>query len=298
MARVDLREKLKQGFLLLDGAMGTELFARGVEAGTCNDYLCIDSPDTVLDVHKCYVNASSGAILTNTFGANQITLSHHGHKDDVFAINSAAARIAIKAAGDTVYVLGDIGPTGEFLQPLGELSEQAMKDAFRLQAEGLVDGGVDGFIIETFTAVDELKVAIGAVRDVTDLPVFASMSYDAAGDDFRTMMGVSVEETISAIMSFDIDSIGFNCGKVSLDGYIRLAESFIKAVEKSGKDIFVSAELNAGLPELIDGKAVYRVTPEEYAQAVEKIYKLGVQILGGCCGTSPDFIRAVADVLN
>ena len=298
MARIDLTERIEGGVLLLDGAMGTQLFARGVEAGKCNDYLNIESPDIVLDVHNCYLRAGSDAIITNTFGANKCALRRHGFDTEVVRINKAAAELARNAAGEDNYVLGDVGPSGEFLEPIGLLKPEDLKQAFVEQAEGLLAGGVDGFIIETMTAVEEALVAVEAVKSVSSLPIFASMSFDPAGDDFRTMMGVSVDSAVSQLADAGVDAVGFNCGTLSLDGYVKLAEKYVSAVKASSKDVAVFAEINAGLPELVDGRAVFKVSPDEFSAAVEKIQVTGINILGGCCGTSPEHIAALAKGLK
>ncbi len=306
MARISLRERIKQGLFLLDGAMGTELIARRIEASKCNDYLNIDSPDVIFDIHRAYVKTGSDAVLTNTFGGNKYCLARHGLSDKVEQINTAAAQIARRAAGDEKYVLGDIGPSGDFLQPLGTLKTDDLKQAFAAAAKALLAGEVDGFIIETMTALDEVTIAIEAVKSVCKLPVFASMSFDSAGGDYRTMMGVDVESAVSKIVSLGVDAVGFNCGTLSLDEYIKLAEKFVSTIRASeqtrvaghGALVTILAEPNAGRPELVDGRTVYNVSPEDFAAAVEKIHSAGVNIIGGCCGTGPEHIEAVAQKLK
>ena len=307
MARVSLREKIGEGLLLLDGAMGTQLFARGIEAGACNEYLNVESPEVVSDIHRAYLQAGSDAVITNTFGANKYVLGRHGLADDVGKINQAGARTARQAAGEDKFVLGNIGPSGDFLEPLGSLEPDELRDAFVEQAKGLWAGGVDGFIIETMTALDEMTIAVEAAKSVGgDLPVLASMSFDRAGDDFRTMMGVDVEGAVSKIVLLGVDAVGFNCGTASLDDYIELAGKYVSAIEALEKNrgvghesrVTILAEPNAGKPELVDGKAVYRVSPEEFAAAIERIYSAGVSIIGGCCGTGPEHIEAVAGALR
>ena len=305
MARKSLRERIGQGVFLLDGAMGTQLFARGVEVGACNDYLNVKSPDVVCDVHRAYLEAGSDAVLTNTFGANRVALKRHGLADQAQRINQAGARIARRAAGDRKYVLGDIGPSGEFLEPLGTLKAQELEDAFVEQTRALLAGGVDGLIIETMTALDEIAVAIEAAKSVCgDLPLFASMSFDRAGDDFRTMMGVYVRSALEKMVSLGVDAVGFNCGTATLDEYVELAAKFVvEALEKTrltshGSLVTILAEPNAGRPELIDGQAIYRVSPDDFASAAKKIHSAGVNIIGGCCGTGPEHIAAVSKRLR
>ena len=299
MSRMSLKERINGGIFLLDGAMGTQLIARGIEVGKCNDYLNVESPDVVSDIHRSYFEAGSDAVLTNTFGANKYTLGQHRLEDEAAKINSAGARIARKAGGQEKYVLGDIGPSGDFLEPLGSLKPEELKEAFARQAKVLLDGGVDGFIIETMTALDEVTIAIEAVKSVgAVVPVLASMSFDRARDDFKTMMGVDVETAVAKIVSLDVDAVGFNCGTLSLDEYIELAEKFVSTVKALGKDVLIYAEPNAGKPELVEDQAVYKVSPEDFAAAVEKIHSRGVNVIGGCCGTSPAHIRATAEKLK
>ena len=298
MPRLSLKERIKQSFFLLDGAMGTQLIARGTGVGVCNDYLNIDSVDIVCDVHRAYFEAGGDAVITNTFGANKYALARHGFAEEVAGINTSGAEIARRAAGEDKYVLGDIGPSGDFLEPLGSLKPDELEDAFAQQAKALLGGGVDGFIIETMTALDEIEIAIEAVKSVSDLPLFASMSFDRAGDDFKTMMGVDIDSAVSKMVSLGVDAVGFNCGTLELDEYVKLAEKFVSAVRALSQDVLVFAEPNAGKPELVDDKAVYKVSPEDFAAAAEKIHSAGVTIIGGCCGTGPGHIEAVAKRLK
>jgi len=297
MVKMELRERIKNGVLLLDGAMGTQLIARGIELGRCNDYLNIESPDVVFEVHRSYFEAGSDAVLTNTFGANKYALERHGFAEKVAEINQAGAKIAREAAGKDKYVLGDIGPSGDFLEPVGELKAEALKEAFAEQARGLLDGGVDGFIIETMTALNEMEAAIEGVKSVgRDVPVFASMAFDSMGDGFRTMMGIDSKTAVSKLISFGVEAVGFNCGKMSLEDYVELAGRCVAAV--GVEDVAVLGEPNAGLPELVEGQAVYNISSDDFAEALEKIHLAGVSILGGCCGTGPADIKAVAKKLR
>ncbi|HCO92362.1 MAG TPA: hypothetical protein DIU00_00155 [Phycisphaerales bacterium] len=299
MPGTNLKERIKQGTLLLDGAMGTELIARGIKVGTCNEYLNIESPDIISAIHSAYLLAGSDAIITNTFGANKYALARHGLAEQAARINKAGAKIARLAAGEQKYVLGDIGPSGDFLEPLGTLKADELKDAFAAQAEALLAGGADGLIIETMTALDEAVIAIEAAKSVAgDLPVLVSMSFDKAGDSFKTMMGVGVEAAVSKLVPLQVDAAGFNCGTLSLDDYVKLAEEFVTAVKAVSDDLTVSAEPNAGKPELVEDKAVYKVSPEDFAAAAKKIHSAGVGIIGGCCGTSPTHIEAMANQIR
>jgi 5-methyltetrahydrofolate--homocysteine methyltransferase len=296
MAKISLREKIKDGLFLLDGAMGTQLIARGIELGRCYDYLNIEQPDTIFEIHRSYFQASSDAVLTNTFGANKFALARYCFGDKVKEINMAAAKIARRAAGKEKYVLGDIGPSSDFLKPLGNLDPAQLKNAFVVQAQVLSAGEVDGFIIETMTSLDEMTIAIEAVKSVCgDLPVFASMAFDKAASGFRTMMGVDVESAITKMVSFSVDAVGFNCGTTTLNEYVELAKKFVSTVNTLGKKMLVFAKPNAGKPQLVDGRAVYKVTPEDFAATAETIHSAGVNIIGGCCGTGPEHIKAMAE---
>jgi len=299
MPRISLKERISEGVFLLDGAMGTQLIARGIEVGKCNDYLNVESPDVVSDIHRSYFEVGSDAVLTNTFGANKYALGRHRLAEEAAKINSAGARIARRAGGWEKYALGDIGPSGDFLEPLGSLKLEELKEAFAEQAKALLAGGVDGFIIETMTALDEVTIAIEAVKSVGGgLPLFASMSFDGVGGDFKTMMGVDVETAVAKIVSLGVDAVGFNCGTASLDEYIELAEEFVSTIKSLDKDVLICAEPNAGKPELVEGQAVYKVSPEAFAAAAMKIHSAGVNIIGGCCGTTPEHIRAMVKKLK
>lgn len=291
MKRTALNERLGQGVFFLDGAMGTQLFAAGAAPGRCNDLLNIESPDIVVSVHRRYLDAGSDAVITNTFGANAISLRRHGLEDKTFAINKAGAKIARQATGEGRYVLGDLGPCGDFLEPLGTVKEVQLAAAFAAQAEGLLSGGVDGFIIETMTAIEEVLVAVAAVRSVTtELPIFASLAFDPAGDAARTMMGVAPADAVKRLSDAGITAIGFNCGTLDMPGYIRLANAYAEAIRQTG--LFLLAEPNAGRPELDGDTAIYKLSPGAFAESLAEIADAGAKILGGCCGTTPDHIAA------
>ena len=297
MADIKLIDRIKQGVFFLDGAMGTELMAHGAKAGQCNDALNIDESGRaiVAAVHASYFAAGCDAVITNTFGANGVSLGRHGLADKAVEINRAGAEIARSVAGDDKYVLGDIGPCGDFLEPLGMLKADDLLEIFKLQAQGLADGGVDGFIVETMTALEEIEVAIKAVKAVSDLPIFASLSYDPAGDEFRTMMGIDPAAAVARLGGLGITAIGFNCGTLDMDGYVGLAKAY--ADQLAGSDVVLMAEPNAGKPELVDSKAVYTLPADDFAQAADKIHNAGAKIMGGCCGTSPVYIKAMIDKL-
>jgi methionine synthase I (cobalamin-dependent) len=298
MAKIPLKERIRQEILILDGAMGTQLIERGVPVGKCNDYLNITAPQIIRQIHQAYIEAGSEAILTNTFGANKITLSRHGFGEMAERINAAGAKIAHETAGKDKYVLGDIGPTGDFLEPLGNLKRPQLQNAFAEQAKALADTGVDGFIIETMSAIDEMKTAIEAVKSVSSLPILASFAYDAARDDFKTMMGVGIEAVVKQIASLGVAAVGFNCGTTSMTGYETITKRYKKSLADAKYNVLIVAEPNAGLPELIDGQTKYKLTADEFAQAARRIYEAGAVIIGGCCGTGPAHIAALVKELR
>ena len=297
MARTKLTDRLQSQLFLLDGGMGSQLIARRVQVTRGTDYLNVQNPSAVQAIHADYVKAGADAILTNTLGANPITLARHDLADQCAAINEAGARIARQAAGPDRYVLGDIGSCGEFLEPLGTLKPEELKEAFAVQAQALKAGGVDGFIIETMTALDETVVAVEAVK-ACRLPILVSMAFDATASGFRTMMGVDVETMVSTLVSQGADSVGFNCGTATLDQYVDLADAFVQAVKACPRPVPIYAEPNAGRPELEGDRAVWQVTPDQFARALQRIYAKGIHVLGGCCGTGPEHIRAVASLLK
>ena len=290
MTRITLNQRLQQGVFFVDGAMGTQLIEAGAPAGCCNDYLNIASPDIVRTVHQKYLDAGVDAVITNTCGANGLVLKRHGHGEKVYDINLAAAKLAREVAGEDRYVLGDIGPCGDFLAPLGMIKPDELKAAFTEQAKGLLAGGVDGFIIETMTALEEIEVAIEAVQNVSDLPIFVSLAYDPAGDAFRTMMGVAPAQAAERLAPLGITAVGFNCGTLDMPGYVALAAEYAEALKDT--EVLLLAEPNAGRPELEGDKAVYQLSPEAYADELQAIKNTGAAILGGCCGTSPAHLGA------
>ena len=296
MVRTGLKERLFDRVFFVDGAMGTQLIEAGAPAGCCNELLNVEQPDIVKTVHQKYIDAGVDAIITNTFGANRLTLKRHGLDDRATELNTAAAGLAREVAGQDRYVLGDLGPCGDFLEPLGRVKEVNLKAAFAEQAQALLSGGVDGFIIETMTALDEIKVAVEAARIVSDVPILVSLAYDPAGDAARTMMGVSPEQAAEELSPLGITALGFNCGTLDMDGYVALAKACEAALNGAG--VLLLAEPNAGRPELQDDKAVYSLSPEDFAHSLMQIKAVGATVLGGCCGTSPAHLEAAVKAIR
>ena len=290
---MDIGTLLSEGRpVFLDGAMGTELMKRGLRVGDAPELWNLERPDEILDVQRAYVEAGAQILLTNTFGGNRLKLRRAGMEDRLEEVNRKAAEIARRASGGRALVAGDIGPTGEFMEPYGSFSEEDFYRVFREQAEVLASSGVDLFVIETMTDVGEVKAAIRACREL-GLPVAASMSFDPAGDDFRTMMGVRPEEAAKCIDEAGADLVGANCGGVSPE---EMAQVVGRMREATKRPLF--AEPNAGKPELVDGKAVYRLSPEAFVEGMRKVAEAGARGLGGCCGTTPEHIRLLVRELG
>jgi 5-methyltetrahydrofolate--homocysteine methyltransferase len=295
MAKVNLIDKIKKGVFILDGAMGTQLIARGVKPDKCPDSLNVESPDVIFDIHRAYINSGSDAVLTNTFGSSEIALARHKLADKLEQINTAAANTARSAAGPDRYVIGDIGPAGDFLEPLGSLKPKDLENSFARQAKALAQANVDGIIIETMTSLDEAAIAVKALKSVCDLPVFVSFAYDAAKNGFKTMMGLGPADALEKMLALKVDAVGFNCGSLTIEQYVALAGIHANA---AAAKITLLAEPNAGKPQIVDGRTVYNLSPQRFAQAVATIHSAGVNIIGGCCGTGPEHIKAAAQILR
>jgi len=293
--RTTLSQRLKEGVFFLDGAMGTQLFARGIQPGQCVERLNAERAELVAEVHRDYLNAGVDAVLTNTFGGNSISLGRHRLADKTEHLNRAAAELARREAGEDRWVLGDIGPCGDFLEPLGMLQKADLKNGFCRQVRGLLEGGVDGLLIETMTALEEIETAVEAIQELTDLPILVSLAFDPA-QGFRTMMGVSPARAVERLVSRGITALGFNCGTLDMPDYVWLAREL--ADRLTSKGVLLLAEPNAGRPRLEGSSAVYDLSPEDFAEGLEQIYRAGAVILGGCCGTTPRHLAAAVKRLR
>jgi len=284
-----IKNLLNERPVITDGAWGTELQKKGLKPGESPEALNLENPEIVEAVAASYVEAGSRIIITNTFGGTRFTLERHGLADKAGEINKAGAEISKRAAGEKTLVFASVGPTGKMLM-MGDVTEEELFDAFTEQAQALADGGAGGLVIETMSDLEEAKIALKACK-ATGLPVVASMVYDA-GDDFdRTMMGATVEQATQELTDAGADVIGSNCGQ-GIEGFVKLC-----AKMKANTDLPVWIKGNAGLPEMVDGKTVYKTTPEEFASFVQPLLNEGADFIGGCCGTNPDFIRVVKHAL-
>jgi len=269
---------------VFDGAMGTMLYARGVFLNVCYDELSLKQPDLIRDIHREYVRAGAELIETNTFGANPVKLATHGLAGDTEKINAAAARLAREAAGDRAAVAGAIGPLGIRIEPFGETSRDEARAAFTRQVDGLLAGGVDCFILETFSDVEELRAAFEAVKSRTDLPVIAQMT---VGTDGKTYYGTEPASFGPALQAMGADVVGVNCS-VGPHGVLEVVEQLAKVVT-----VPISALPNAGLPRDVGDRKIYMASPEYMAEYGRRIVEAGARFVGGCCGTTPDHIKAL-----
>ena len=285
-------EKLKTDILLFDGAMGSMLMARGMPAGMASEMMNIQKPDIVLDIHKAYLAAGSDVITTNTFGGSPIKMKAAGIGHLTDEANQMAVKIARQAVSAGQFVAGDIGPMGDMLEPLGLISEDDATDSFARQAKILADSGVDLFIVETMFDINESLAAIRGIRSVSDLPIFATLTFAKGPQGFATIMGNQVAESMHILAGTGITAVGANCS-IGSDLMIELAAEIRNSVT-----IPVIIQSNAGLPETINGQLVYPETPEVFAANIGQIKALGVEILGGCCGTTPDYIRAIRKTID
>jgi 5-methyltetrahydrofolate--homocysteine methyltransferase len=285
-----LEELLRDHPIITDGAWGTQIQNLGLQAGACPDAWNLENPEAIEKVARSYVEAGSRIILTNTFGASRIMLDRHGLAEKAAAINRAGAEISRKAASNNALVFGSIGPTGKLFFT-GEIGETDLSEAFEEQALALAEGGVHGIVIETMSELDEAKLALRAARK-TGLPVVVSLVYDSGQEFDRTMMGTTPEEAAQQLKNEGADVIGANCG---------MGIEFILTVCKrlrSATDLPVWIKPNAGLPEYLNGKIIYNITPAQFATYATNVVEAGANFIGGCCGTSPDFIRELKSTIG
>ncbi|MDX2381280.1 MAG: betaine--homocysteine S-methyltransferase [Acidimicrobiia bacterium] len=281
--------------LLVDGAMGTELFDRGLTSGDAPELWNVEYPDRVRAVHDDYIAAGSDIVLTNSFGGTGFRLKLHRLQDRVVEINKAAAAVAREAADATdrpVIVAGSMGPSGELLEPMGTMTPETCAAAFAEQAEGLTAGGADVLWVETMSHLDEVAAAIEGARSVSDLPICATMSFDTAG---RTMMGVTGAAAIERIVELGATAIGANCGNNLADTEAALAEM---RAAVGDENVLLISKANAGMPEWRGAELHYSGSPEVMAAHAIRQRDAGVRIIGACCGSSPTHLAMMRKVLD
>jgi methionine synthase I (cobalamin-dependent) len=276
--------------VVTDGAWGTELQARGLPSGVCADEWNLSHPDLVEQVARGYVEAGSRVLLTNTFRANRLALRAHRLADRAAEVNRAGVAISRRAAGGAALVFASIGPSGKLLLT-GEVGEGELREVFVEQARALADAGADALVLETFSDLAEARAALAAARE-TGLPVVACMVFDSGKDRDRTMMGTTPEQAAEALTAAGADVIGANCG-CGVAGYIPVCRRLRAATDRP---VWVKA--NAGLPQIVEGKIVYHVTPDQFAGHGPALRDAGATFIGGCCGTTPAFIRPLRRALG
>ncbi len=289
MTKKELIERLENTVLLFDGALGTMLYARGVYINRCYDELNLSRPDLVKEIHTAYVEAGADCIETNTFGANRFKLTSHGFKEKISAINYEGARLARAVAGSDCLVAGSIGPLGVKLEPWGLTSMEEARQAFKEQAQALKDGGVDLFILETFSDLNAIHQAILAIREICDYPIIASMSVK---DDGKLLYGTTPDIFVHRLDEWDVDVIGLNCS-VGPHYMLQNLEQMVKMTNTP-----IAALPNAGMPRRIEGRNIYLSSSEYMAEYARRFIQLGVKIVGGCCGTTPEHIQAIRSSIN
>src|SRR5215467_13401344 len=289
----ELSRRLAAGPLLCDGAMGTLLYARGVSLDACFDVLNLNNPRVVQSIHADYIAAGADCIETNTFGANRFKLAVHGLERQVREINRrgvALARDVRESSGRDVFVLGSIGPLGKYLAPLGTVTPEEARAAFHEQAEALLEGGIDAFVVETFSDLNEVALAVAAIRVMTDVPIIAQMAFT---DDGVTFTGRPAAEIARALRALPIQAFGANCSVGSSTLYEVLEQMHAEAGQ-----VPLCIQPNAGLPSRIGERVIYLSSPAYMADYAQRMVDAGARLVGGCCGTTPQHIAAMREVLD
>ncbi|MCS7305192.1 MAG: homocysteine S-methyltransferase family protein [Thermoguttaceae bacterium] len=277
------------GPVVTDGAWGTQLQQLGLPVGQCPERWNLEHPDRVQQVAQSYVEAGSLIILTNTFGGNRFSLARYGLAEHVRQINQAGVQISLQAAGQQALVFASVGPSGKMLLT-GDTTADQLESVFLEQCEVLAEAGADGLVIETMSDLEEALIAVRAAK-TTGLPVVACMVFASGRDKDRTLMGNSPEQAAEALSQAGADVVGANCGQ-GIEGFLSICRRLRTATDRP-----IWIKPNAGLPQLVDGQVRYSQTPEHFASYVPALLEAGAAFLGGCCGTTPDFIRAIRNQL-
>ena len=281
---------ISSGPVVTDGSWGTQMQKRGLNRGECPDSWNLKHPERVLEVAQQYVTAGSQILLTNTFGGSRLALKKYNLDHQTVDINMAGVEISKKAAGNRAYVFASIGPTGLMLVTR-ETTEAELQNVFEEQAAAQARAGADGIIVETMIDVTEARIAATAAKQ-TGLPVIVSMVYDSGENKDRTMMGNSPEEVVEELTGVGVDGIGANCGQ-GIEAFLPICARLRQAT-----DLALWMKPNAGLPELIDDKAVFRTTAQEFVQYIPEMIQAGAGFIGGCCGTDQVFLKAIREVVD
>lgn len=286
-----LLQACRQAALTCDGAMGTQLIQRGMTTGECGMRWNAERPDDIVTVHKAYRDAGCRLITTNSFGGSRSMLDRHGLGSKVIEWNRLAAELAAQAAGPDGWVLGDVGPFGDFLEPMGDTTVEELEAIFHEQIRALAAGGADAILVETMSDPGELAAGIRAAKAATDLPVIATYAFQKSHGEFRTMMGTPAAEAIRAAYDAGADIAGANCGTaLTLEDYLELGRQIVAAAD--GRPTILQP--NAGAPKSCDGDIIYDATPADMAALATNLRAIGISIIGGCCGTTPGHLAAMA----
>ncbi len=284
---------IKERTVLLDGGMGTELIRHGFPQGTCPESWNKEKPDIVKKIHKSYIDAGSDVVLTNSFGGNKIKLSSYNLGDSCHELNCEAAKIANEVKLEGKFVAGSMGPTGKFLEPQGEFTEAEFEAAYAEQAKGLTEGKADFLLIETQYDLREAICALRGARKVSDLPIFVSMTFNRGPKGFFTLMGNSVTQCIEELEKEEVPVIGTNCTLDSSD-----MVELIKTMREI-TSLPLIAQANAGKPSLsVDGKVTYSQDVDDYINYILPMIQSGANLIGGCCGTNPDYIQRISEIIK
>ncbi len=293
MTKPSLAEACRCSPLTCDGAMGTQLIQRGMQIGECGMRWNSERPSDIKAVHQAYRDAGCRLLTTNSFGGSRSMLERHGLAENVVDWNRQAAEIAAEIAGPDAWVIGDVGPFGDFLEPMGDTTEEELEAIFREQITALVAGGADAILVETMSDPGELCAGVRAARAVTELPIIATFTFQKSTGEYRTMMGTTVAAAMTAAFDAGASIAGANCGTdLSLADYLELGKQIVAAA--GGRPTILQP--NAGAPHQVNGEICYDATPEEMAALARSLRECGISIVGGCCGTSPAHLAAMAAV--
>jgi 5-methyltetrahydrofolate--homocysteine methyltransferase len=289
-----ITEIIKSAKLLCsDGAWGTYLFKKGLKSGSCPEYWNLLREDDVFDIARSYVDSGSDIIETNSFGGSRFKLTQFQLEDKTKEINKKAAEISRRAAGNNKIVMASIGPTGKFLM-LGDITEEELYNSFKEQAIAFEQGGADAVCIETFYALDEAEMAIKAVKENTNLEIACTFSFDKTKDgSFKSMMGISPQVMAESLINYGADIVGANCGV----GFAAMID-IIKDIKEASEKVPILIQANAGLPEFKDGKLIYSETPDIIENIIPMLIESGANIIGGCCGTTPEHIKVISKIIS
>lgn len=286
-------DAIKKGIVLLDGGMGTELIAHGFPQGACPESWNVEKPNVVQKIHKSYFDAGSDAVLTNSFGGSQIKLEAYNLGDRCYELNLAAAHNAFDVRPEGKFVGGSIGPIGKFLKPVGDYEEEQFESAYAEQARGLADAGVDFLLIETQYDLMEALCALRGARHVTDTPVFVTMTFKSGPRGFFTEWGNSVNQCVEELEKEDVPVIGTNC---TLDSEEMV--DLVKAIREN-TSLPIIAQANSGKPSVsMEGDVSYEQSIDDYLRFIPQMIKNGANLIGGCCGTNPKYIKRIAELIR